>query len=91
MTLTLRKSPASLTVSEDILFFSFRYALHRRAASVTLVINALATNWSQLHQLTRQQIHDEIRFAMKSPEFCDVPAWEEVLGWYIEYPDPTIA
>lgn len=69
-------------VSENMLMWSFRYALGRRTGAVDDVVNHLKMYWNGLEEQTREQIKDEIKTAINqnnAGSMCDVDSWKEIL------------
>jgi len=71
-----------IKVSEDILFYSFRYALGRSTYAVSDVVEAITENWEDLSDKFKQQVKSEIRKAemMKQAGMpMDSSEWQKVL------------
>lgn len=70
-------------VSENMIMWSFRYALSRRTGAVIDVIEHLIENWEELADFTKKQIKREIKTAIaldKAGANCDVNSWKELLS-----------
>lgn len=66
---------------ENILFFSFRYALGRRTAAVSILVTAIKNKWSTITLHTKEQIKREILEAIVSEragDTCDIEKWCEI-------------
>lgn len=68
-------------ISENILFFAFRYALGRRTGAVSEVTDMLMRNVAKLTPETREQIIREIEGQHRLGglgDACDAQIWQEV-------------
>ena len=50
-------------MSEEILFYAFRYALPRSTKAVDVVVDYMLTNWDSLDETLRLMVIAEIRLA----------------------------
>ena len=69
------------SVSENMIMWSFRYALGRRTGAVIDVIDHLKMYWEQLRPFTQDQIQHEIRRAIEmrmAGDECDIEKWREI-------------
>lgn len=73
---------------EDVLFFAFRYALGRRTAAVSIMVDEIKARWHELRPSTQEQMQDEIK---RYPEMygslgdqCDIVSWQEVLDLKVD-------
>ena len=76
-----------LLVSENILFFAFRYALGRQTYAVSIVVDEIIEHWDSLEQNTKIQMHKEIREAINDHAAgwgCDVTEWRRILQLEID-------
>ena len=71
----------TILVSEDIIFWAFRYALPRKTYAVTDAVRAILTNWKHLSENTKNLIVKEIIEEIDSGRmsYIDKPDWESVL------------
>ena len=74
----MRTFTTSIKVHEDILFWAFRYCLHRETSAKDDGIAAVIDNWDDITESTKRKILDEIRehLAKKSGLLDD---WDKVL------------
>jgi len=74
----LRTFTTSIKVHEDILFWAFRYCLHRETSAKDDGIAAVIDNWDDITESTKRKILYEIRehLAKKSGLLDD---WDKVL------------
>ena len=73
----------TLTVSEDLLVYAFRYALGRRTGAVHDVVETILSVWTRLDPYTQSQMVREIESAINRGDAgaeCDVAEWRRVLG-----------
>ena len=75
-----------ITVTEDQLFWMFRYCLSRRTYASSDGADAIVANWHHLSKNTKNVIVEEINEALDS-EFvsdmmhkCDQETWKRVLA-----------
>jgi hypothetical protein len=77
-------APNHLTVSENVLFWAFRYCIHRQSYAVADCVDSLRKNWHLLTTATKDRICSEIREKLQSSSesmmLCDIDAWQSVLG-----------
>jgi hypothetical protein len=69
-------------VTENMIFWAFRYALGRKTGAVTDVVDHIKFHWKNFEPHTREQIKEEITQAIKNDNAggdCDVRQWEEIL------------
>ena len=72
-----------IKVREDILFFAFRYALGRRSAAVSILVDELKSHWQEFGEHTQDQIKEEIGDAIQKDQAgdkCDIDHWREILS-----------
>lgn len=72
-----------MNISEDILFYAFRYALGRMTYAVNDVAQAIIQNASNLHHSTRNLMAKEIREAIHDGHAgmdMDIKQWNQVLA-----------
>lgn len=75
-------NPKKLIISEDILFYAFRYCLGRMTGAVSECVQSLIFNWDNLKPHTQGMIHSEIREAIVNQQGgmdCDVKEWGKIL------------
>jgi len=69
-------------VTEDIIFYAFRYALGRMTYSVNDVATCIIENWNLLTKNTKDLIIKEIKQAItenRAGMECDINRWKDVL------------
>lgn len=69
-------------VNENMIMWSFRYALGRRTGAVTDVVETLKRIWKELEPFTQQQIREEIQNALRvnsAGDTCDIVQWQKIL------------
>ena len=67
-----------ITVTEDQLFWMFRYCLSRKTYAVSDGADAIVTNWQHLSKNTKDMIIKEINAEMYRNE-CDKETWRKVI------------
>ena len=68
----------------DLLVCSFRYALGRRTAMVSIMAEYLKEDWCKLGEWQQKQIKDDIKHAIEhgcAGDDCDVDTWKCVLNY----------
>ena len=68
---------------DDIIFFAFRYCLGRRTYAVSMMVDYLLENWSNLPKNIRDKIKKEIEGAIKNDEAgadYDIEKWRKILN-----------
>lgn len=74
----------NLAVSENVLFWAFRYCIHRQSYAVADCVESLRKNWILITPATREKICSEIREKLQSSSesmmSCDIDSWQSVLG-----------
>ena len=68
----------------DLLVCSFRYALGRRTAMVSIITEYLKEDWHKLGEWQQKQIKDDIKHAIEhgcAGDDCDVDNWKCVLKY----------
>lgn len=80
----MRAAPDLLPINEEhVLMFAFRYALTRRTAAPSIVMDEIRAKWPRIRQWTQQQMKDEaqseIDFAAVRHHDCDVETWKQLL------------
>lgn len=66
----------------DLLVCSFRYALGRRSAMPSIVVEYLKEDWHKLEEWQQKQIKGDIRHAIEhgcAGDDCDVETWKRIL------------
>ncbi len=72
------KADVSIKVHEDVLFWAFRYCLHREIADNNNGITAVIRNWDNISESTKRKILYEIRQHLaKKNGFVD--EWDKVI------------
>ncbi len=69
-------------VNEEMVMYSFRYALGRKTYAVSTVSDYLIENWHRFKDHTKEQMIKEIEEAIKRGEAgmeCDVDSWKRIL------------
>lgn len=72
----------NITVTTDILIYSFRYALGRQSYCVSDVVKNIKDNWEKLNINDKQLIIKEIKIAIENNKIgmeIDKKNWEEIL------------
>ncbi len=69
-----------ITVTEDQLFWMFRYCLSRRTYAVADGADAVVANWKFLSLNTKKMIKKEINNVYDMMNDCDRKAWGTVLS-----------
>ena len=67
-----------ITVTEDQLFWMFRYCLSRKTYAASDGADAIVTNWQHLSKNTKDMIIKEINAEMYRNE-CDKETWRKVI------------
>ena len=67
-----------ITVTEDQLFWCFRYCLSRRTYAASDGADAVVANWHHLSKNTKDMIIKEVNEAMYS-NGCDQETWRKVI------------
>ena len=67
-----------ITITEDQLFWMFRYCLSRRTYAASDGADAVVANWHHLSKNTKAMIVKEITEAMYS-NGCDQETWRKVI------------
>ena len=76
----------NITVTEDQLFWMFRYCLSRNTYAALYGVNAIVANWKFLSKQTKNKIVEEINNLLDNPSMTslmfdsDKQAWERVLA-----------
>jgi hypothetical protein len=76
----------NITVTEDQLFWMFRYCLSRRTYAASDGADAIVTNWKLLSKNTKDLIVKEINEVLTSEfvsdmmDTCDKETWKRVLA-----------
>ena len=71
-----------MQLTEDILFYAFRYALGRKTYAVSDVVGALTSNWNEISRNTKEIIIKEILNASSKEGLgmdCDKQQWLSIL------------
>lgn len=61
-------APNHLTVSESVLFWAFRYCIHRQSYAVADCVDSLRKNWHLLTPATKDTICSEIKKSSNHPQ-----------------------
>ena len=69
-----------ITVTEDQLFWMFRYCLSRKTYAVSDGADAIITNWKFLSMNTKKMIKKEINNVYDMLHSSDRETWERVLA-----------
>ena len=75
----------NITVTEDQLFWMFRYCLSRNTYAALDGVNAIVANWKFLSNHTKNKIVEEINEVLDNPSMMsfmfdsDKEAWQRVL------------
>jgi len=69
-----------ITLTEDQLFWCFRYCLSRKSYAVSDGADAIITNWKLLSLNTKKMIKKEINNVYDMLNDCDRKTWERVLA-----------
>lgn len=73
---------SKILVTQDTLFWAFRYALGRRTGVPSTVVTELINLWGELSELHQLQIHREITEAIEgnhAGDNCDIEEWNKIL------------
>lgn len=71
-----------LIISEDMLFYAFRYCLGRMTGAVSECVQYIIFNWNNLKPYTQEMIQNEIRDAITknwAGRNCDIKEWNKIL------------
>ena len=75
-----------MNITEDQLFWMFRYCITRNTYAALDGVNAIVENWKFLSKHTKNKIVEEINEVLDTPSRsslmfdCDKQAWERVLA-----------
>ena len=76
----MKKLNDKITVTEDQLFWMFRYCLSRKTYAVSDGADAIITNWKLLSLNTKKTIKKEINNVYDMLTDCDRKTWGTVLA-----------
>lgn len=70
-----------IQVTEDVLFWAFRYCITRSSYAVLEGVKAIRENWDRLSYNTQHRIHMEIeqRISEGTLQACDKSLWDGIL------------
>lgn len=71
-------SRENINVPESILFYAFRYALHRKTYAVKDVQDEIIINWSKLSPNIQERIQKEINEDIAQLNSIDKPLWDAI-------------
>ena len=77
---------SNIKITEDQLFWMFRYCITRNTYAALDGVNAIVENWKFLSKHTKNKIVEEINEVLDTPSRsslmfdCDKQAWERVLA-----------
>ena len=75
----------NITVSENHLFWMFRYCLGRSTYAVADAVDAIHFNWDKIGAETKERIVEEIRQHLEKDRFgsisfaCDNDSWRSII------------
>lgn len=71
-----------LSITDDMVFYAFRYCLHAQSYVVSDCATYLVAHWHELLPRVQRQIHTELRAALNAGHIkdgMDVAMWQDVL------------
>jgi len=85
------KRADTIIVSEDVLFWAFRYCITRSTYAASDGVKAIRDNWDSLSNNTKMRIQDEIRnYDWTQQHDIDKSMWHSLLSLPIKNIDKMI-